>query len=43
MSEDISQDTSARQDAPKTGGKGGIIVVVAVVLALALLMAFNMG
>jgi hypothetical protein len=43
MSEVILQDTSAKQDAPKRGGKGGAIVVIAVVLALVLLMAFNMN
>jgi hypothetical protein len=48
MSEDISQDTSANVDnvdrnAPKVGGRGGAIVVIAVVLALVLLMAFNMN
>src|SRR5204863_3887261 len=32
MSEDISQDTSAKTDAPRTGGRGGAIGVVAVVL-----------
>jgi hypothetical protein len=43
MSEDISTDTSVKQDAPVARGKGGIIVVVAVVLALVLLVAFNMN
>jgi hypothetical protein len=43
MSEDISQDTSAKTDAPRTRGRGGAIVVIAVVLALVLLMAFNMN
>ena len=42
MSEDISGDTSAK-DAPRTGGRGGAIVVIVVVLALVLLMAFNMN
>ena len=46
MSEDISQDTSASVDkpeAPRTGGRGGGIVVIAVVVALVLLLAFNMN
>ena len=43
MSEDISQDTSAKAETPRTGGRGGAIVVIAVVVALVLLLAFNMN
>ena len=46
MSEDTSEqrDTAFERDvARKVSGKGGAIVIVAVVLVLALLMAFNMN
>jgi hypothetical protein len=46
MSEDTSEQTGTaleRDVARKVSGKGGAIVIVAIVLALALLMAFNMN
>ncbi len=46
MSEDTSEQTGTafeRDVARKVSGKGGAIVIVAVVLMLALLMAFNMN
>ena len=46
MSEDTSEQsgtTFERDVARKVSGKGGAIVIVAVVLVLALLMAFNMN
>ena len=46
MSEDTSGQTGTateREVARKVSGRGGTIVIVAVVIALALLMAFNMN
>ena len=46
MSEDTSEQTGTafeREVARKVSGKSGVIVIVAVVLALALLIAFNMN
>ena len=46
MSEDTSEQSGTafeRDVARKVSGKGGAIVIVAVVLVLALLMAFNMN
>ena len=46
MSEDTSGQsgtTLEREVARKVSGRGGTIVIVAVVIALALLMAFNMN
>jgi hypothetical protein len=46
MSEDTSEERGTafeRDVARKVSGKGGAIVIVAVVLLLALLMAFNMN
>jgi Holliday junction resolvase len=46
MSEDTSEQRGTafeRDVARKVSGKGGAIVIVAVVLVLALLMAFNMN
>jgi hypothetical protein len=46
MSEDTSEQAGTpieREVARKVSGKGGAIVIVAVVLMLALLMAFNMN
>ena len=46
MSEDNSEQTGTpieREVAKKVGGRGGTIVIVVVVLALTLLMAFNMN
>jgi hypothetical protein len=46
MSEDTSEQNGTaleREVARKVSGKGGAIVIVAIVLVLALLMAFNMN
>ncbi len=46
MSEDISEQTGTateREVARKVSGRNGVIVIVAVVIALALLIAFNMN
>ena len=46
MSEDTSEQSGTALEnevARKVSGKGGAIVIVAIVLALALLMAFNMN
>lgn len=46
MSEDTTDQTATAAETPvagKTSGKGGIMIVVAVVLALVVLIAFNMN
>ena len=46
MSEDTSEQTGTateREVARKVSGRNGTIVIIVVVLALALLMAFNMN
>ena len=46
MSEDTSDQTATTAEGPvagKASSKGGVMIVVAVVLALVLLIAFNMN
>jgi len=40
--ETMSDETSKQDSAPKPRGKGGVMVIVAVVVSLVLLMVFNM-
>jgi hypothetical protein len=43
MSDETMSDETLKQDsAPKPRGKGGVMIVVAVVLSLVLLVVFNM-